>query len=188
MTIAKHIAANGITFTFEDNAKRRAKDKLIDEWIEENPEFFLHLKKLSKDELIHRLARADVGSSYDRAITNIVEVEEIHEAKFMLDYRLKNCPITETELVLRQWGEEMIKRAGKNKVTVAWIENLITTKRELIQAASKIKAANKQAENLATGRKDGVEARKKKAGEKMATLTKAVEALFTWAAWQRART
>lgn len=176
--MAKHPAANGLTIFSADAAKRRARDKLIDEWIKENPEFFLHLKKLSKDELIHRLARVDVGSSYDRAVANIFEVDEIHEAKFMLDYRLKNCLITETELVLHQWGEEMIKKAGKNKTTVAWIENLITTKRELIQAAPKIKAANKQVENLAAGRKDGVKARKKKAEEKMATLTKAVGALF----------
>lgn len=68
MSVAKHPAANGISFSFEDNAKRRARDKLIDEWIEENPEFFLHLKKLSKDELIHRLARVEVGFAYDRVI------------------------------------------------------------------------------------------------------------------------
>lgn len=62
------IVANGLPNFSTDAVKRREKDKLIDEWIEENPGYLLELKNLSRDELIHRLTRVEIGAAYDRVM------------------------------------------------------------------------------------------------------------------------
>lgn len=166
-------------------AKRETRDAIIDNWAKENPDCVRDMKKLTKDQLIHRLIRAEVATIYDKVLAKFqnetaLEMRKLHKAVLptVINHFLKATSDEERRLWLARLEAVKISIAGNNIHKVADIAHAAGAATVRIDERPKIKAFKDRNVNLAKGRKDGVKKRQETAAEKQDRLNKAIEALF----------
>lgn len=154
-----------------ERSRREAKNAFIDDWVKENPEIVLDLKKLSKEQLVGRLIATLVGNAYDTAVAEFTTEDDdlamLEEAKRFLALckRQPKCTPEEKKLAIDQWETRMIAIAGKNTTRVAEIAGAAGAARVFVRELHKIDAFKERSENLKIGRDRGAQKQKTYAAE-----------------------